>query len=341
MRLLDSRRLTGPNLLLDRAGAVVDVALAPAEVPAAIELWRGCARRLLEAVGWEREKLAARRFPGGASLAFTAPIDALYAATEVNEAAWAMAEAALAKPSVAPADLEAVAALLRTAIAAESNPALLALERAAAVHGVAFLADADCASVGLGAGSLAWPVRGLPDPAAVDWSRVRDVPVVLVTGTNGKTTTVRLLAAMLAVSGKVAGFTSTDRIEVGGKVLERGDYSGPGGARTLLRDPRVEAAVLETARGGILRRGLAVRSADAALVTNVAADHLGDLGVHDLRTLAEAKLVVARAVPPRGRLVLPAADRELAMQGPKSGGAPILWFGLDPAAPPIAAAAAG
>src|SRR6202035_2235354 len=135
MRLLDSRRLTGPNLLLDRAGAVVDVALAPGEVPAAIELWRGCARRLLEAVGWEREKLAARRFPGGASLAFTAPIDALYAATEVNEAAGAMAEAALAKPSVAPADLEAVAALLRTAIAAESNPALLALERAAAVHG--------------------------------------------------------------------------------------------------------------------------------------------------------------------------------------------------------------
>src|SRR4051812_13381500 len=93
MQILESRRLTGRNLLLDRAGAVLDVALG-VEDEAVVELWRERARRLLDRLGWRGETLAVRRFPGGASLAFSAPIDALYAATEVNEAAWAAAAAA-------------------------------------------------------------------------------------------------------------------------------------------------------------------------------------------------------------------------------------------------------
>jgi len=128
----------------------------------------------------------------------------------------------------------------------------------------------------------------------------------------------------------MAGTTSTDVIEVGGEVIERGDFSGPGGARTLLRDRRVEVAILETARGGLLRRGLAGDRADAALVTNIAGDHLGEFGIHDLPGLAAAKLVVARAVGPRGRIVLNADDPELvaAAAGLRS---PILWLSLDPA----------
>jgi len=81
-----------------------------------------------------------------------------------------------------------------------------------------------------------------------------------------------------------------------GEVLEEGDFSGPGGARTLLRDRRVEVAILETARGGILRRGLAVQRADAAAVTNVADDHLGEFGIESLAELADAKLLVAKAL---------------------------------------------
>src|SRR6202040_1882802 len=104
--------------------------------------------------------------------------------------------------------------------------------------------------VGLGAGSRTWPRGELPPPAAVDWAAVHDVPVALVTGTNGKTTTVRLTAAMLAAAGRTAGMTTTDYIAVGPTVLDAGDFSGPGGARTLLRDRRVEAAVLVAAPGG-------------------------------------------------------------------------------------------
>lgn len=330
MELLDSRRLTGPNLLLDRPGAILEVALSPEEAETAIAAWAAQVRRMLDAVGWTGADIAARRFPGGASLAITAPIDGLYTATEINDWSWEAAEAVVTGRE-AP-DFRAAAARLRDEIAREANPALLALQASAAAHGVAFLADDRTASVGLGKGSLTWPVRALPDPAGVDWGKVHDIPVLLVTGTNGKTTTVRLLAALVDASEQMAGTTSTDVIEVGGEVIDRGDFSGPGGARTLLRDRRVEVAILETARGGLLRRGLAVDRADAALVTNIAADHLGEFGILDLPALAAAKLVVTRAVRPQGWIVLNADDPELvAAAGDLR--SPILWFSLDPENP--------
>jgi cyanophycin synthetase len=332
MKLLDSRRLTGPNLLQDREGAILDISLAPAEADSVIDAWSREVRRLLDAVGWEREEIAVRRFPGGASLAFSAPIDALYAATELNEQAWEAATAAVA--GAPPPDAAAAVTSLCAAIDGERNPALLALRSAAEARSVTFLADDEVASVGLGIGSKSWPVGALPRPEEVHWERVHDVPVVLVTGTNGKTTTVRLLAAMARASGLVAGTTSTDRIEVGGEVLERGDFSGPGGARRLLRDRRVEIAVLETARGGILRRGLPVRRADAAAVINVAADHLGEFGIGDVDALADAKMVVTRVVTPEGRVILNADDPLVTARAGRAA-APIVWFSLDPERSPV------
>ena len=330
MLLQDSRRLTGPNLLSRRPGAVVEAAFAGAEAEGLIGAWRRQARRMLDAVGWREEELAVRRFGGGASLFLSAPIDVLYAATEVGEWAWEAAAAAAGGAGEPEAETFAAATeRLRGVIARERDPALLAMRDAAAAHGVSFLADDEQATVGLGAGSSTWPRGELPPPQAVDWAPVRDVPVALVTGTNGKSTTVRLTAAMLTAAGRVAGMTTTDGIAVGRAVLDAGDYSGPGGARTLLRDRRVEAAVLETARGGLLRRGLALERVDAAAVTNVAADHLGGYGIEDLAGLAETKLLVTRAVAPAGRAVLNADDAELAARGTR-GPSPVTWTSLDP-----------
>lgn len=326
MKLVDSRRLTGPNLLLDRAGAALEVSLSPEETEGVVRGWREAARRLLDAVGWNGEEVASRIFPGGASLAISAPIDGLYAATEVNEAAWVAAAAGEAF------DLPQVAERLREEIARDANPALIALRDAAAARGVSFLWDDYQASVGLGTGSLAWPMEALPAPESIDWSAVHDIPVLLVTGTNGKTTTVRLLASMAGAAGRVVGVTSTDRIEAAGEVIDQGDFSGPGGARTLLQDRRVEVAILETARGGLLRRGLAVSRADAALVTNIAADHLGEFGVLDLAGIAEAKMIITRAVGPEGRVVLNADDPELVSAAGRVA-APVVWFTLDPGNP--------
>src|SRR6185295_5188631 len=238
MELLVSRRLTGPNLLLDRAGAVLDVAAGPDEIAAVVETWRHQVCRLLAAVGWGGEQIAARTYNGGASLAISAPIDALYAATELNERAFEAAVAEL-QGAAAP-DLAAIVHGLGAAIAREANPLLIALRDAALARGVTFLADDKAASIGLGTGCRTWPTAALPRPDAVDWSALHDVPVVLITGTNGKTTTVRLLATMLLAAGRIVGTTTSDRVTVGGEVVARGDLTGPGGARTVLRDRRVE-----------------------------------------------------------------------------------------------------
>ena len=329
----DSRRLTGPSLLLDRPGAVLDVRLDDPARAQAIAGWRTTARRLLDAVQWFGETLAVRPFAGGASLALTAPIDALYAATDLNEAAWEMATAELEDRVAEPA--AAVVARLRSAIAGERNPALVALREAARARDAIFLAGEELVSVGSGGGALVWPAGALPDPATIDWGRVHDVPVALVTGSNGKTTVVRLLAAILAGHGLTVGHTSTDGVSVSGVRLAEGDYSGPSGARLLLRRPQVEAAVLETARGGLLRRGLGVDRAAVAVVTNVADDHLGEFGIDSLNQLADVKLLPARAVRPNGAVVLN-ADDPLLRERAASVSVPVVWFALAPSAPGLA-----
>ncbi len=334
MDVLDSRRLTGSGLLLDRPGAVLDVRLGDQDADQAIAAWEVAARRLLRDVGWADEKLATRRFPGGVSLALTAPVDGLYAATEVNERAWEAAAAELGEGP--PPDHAGGVESIRAAIAAEKNPALVALRAAARSRGLTFLSGEEQVSVGSGSGALVWPESSLPAPESVDWSRVRDVPIALVTGSNGKTTVVRLLAAMTRSTGRVTGFTSTDGVMVGTAAIADGDFSGPSGARLALRHREVETAILETARGGLLRRGLPVERANAAVVTNVAEDHLGEFGIESLAALADTKLLVARPLGDRGTLVLNADDPMLVERSPALR-VPITWFSLDPASPVIAA----
>lgn len=324
--LVDSRRLTGPNLISASPGAVIDVTLGDFTPEHVIEAWRGQSRRILDAVGWSDAELATRDFPGGASLLMTAPIDALYAATEVNEWAWAATQSRLAG-SYEP-DLDEGAERLREVIAGERNPRLIALRDEAAELSVCFLSDDDLVSVGMGSGSVTWPVDSLPDPTQVAWSDVHDIPVALITGSNGKTTTVRLLAAIATAQRMNPGYTSTDGIYVLDQLVDADDWSGPGGARRVLRERRVDIAVLETARGGILRRGLAVQRADAAIVTNVAADHLGEFGVHDLEAIAEAKLVVSRAIEAGENLVLNAEDPAIVRLASRLGLRPT-WFAID------------
>ena len=323
----DSRRLTGPSLLLDGPGAVLEAACPPSLEDRLIGDWRRQALVMLQAVGWPEAQLASRGFLGGASLAIGAPADGAYAATLVNEWACEAAAGDLGAGPMPP--LESAAASIRREIAADRNPALQALAQAAAAHGVACILGDRRVSVGLGRGSDRWFDDDLPPPETIDWAAIHDVPVILVTGTNGKSTTVRLLATIARAAGKVAGLSSSDWVRVGDEVLERGDFSGPGGARLVLRDRRVEIAVLELARGGILRRGLPVARADAAIVTNIAADHLGEYGILDLDGVAEAKLVVAKALH-GGPLILNADDPRL-VERAAGAGAQIEWFTMAPA----------
>jgi cyanophycin synthetase len=134
------------------------------------------------------------------------------------------------------------------------------------------------------------------------------IPIIAVTGTNGKTTTTRLLAHIVKNNGYKVGFTTSDGIYVQNHMMEKGDTTGPSSAEYILKDPTVEFAVLETARGGILRSGLGFSRCDIAVITNIQEDHLGLSDIHTLDDLAKVKVTVAKSVKKDGWAVLNADD---------------------------------
>jgi cyanophycin synthetase len=314
----DSRRLTGPNLYFADSGAVLQTLGPHAADPQAHAAWRARVQQMSRVLGWSDTRDVVRQHPGGATLAFTAPADQLFTATEVNEWAWltGIGDASFHAPGHAASwDEDSARHTLLAHVAAERNPPLTALLDRARTWSLPVLLDDDTLSLGLGRGGRSWPLAALPSVEEVPWDALHSIPTALVTGSNGKTTTVRLLAAMLRGHGQRCAWSCTDGVYVERARLAEGDYSGPAGARSVLRHPEVEAAVLETARGGILRRGLAVRGVDAAAVTNLSIEHFGEYGIHDLEGLADVKLALARALKPEGVLVLNADDPLLLAKG--------------------------
>ena len=312
----ESRRLTGANR--DSANAAVILTpLGPAAADGAAHgRWIAQVVSMCAALQWPLPLPRVRAHRSGVFLAFASPADCMFTATEVNEWAWERAAAHHPEHAVAgfvlaqPAAEHAVAYFARRAALERSGPRAR-LAAAAEAHGLMFLEDDDTVSLGEGQGSISYPRAALPLPMDVPWSRLFAVPKLLITGSNGKTTTSRLLAAMASAAGLAPGLCSTEGVVVAGRTVAHGDYAGPAGARAVLRHAQVTAAVLETARGGILRRGLAVPRADVAVVTNVSADHLGEYGVDSVEDIAEVKLVLAHAVQEWGTLVLNGTDHTL------------------------------
>ena len=323
--LTDSRRLTGANLFWDSPSAIIDVAMAGALKPF-ITAWEEAAQNLLEAVGYAQESTCYRVYDGGASLLISAPIDVLYSMCELNEAAWAIACRAEAYSS--DHQIEDEIKRLNTLFSEESFPRLLALQEAAVQKNVPFLWDDDEVSIGYGKRAMVWPRNELPSPEALDWSGFGAVPLALVTGTNGKSTTVRMTAAIMQAAGLQAGLTSTDFIRVGERTIDTGDYSGTGGARMLMRQSDLDIAVLEVARGGLLRRGLGVEQAHAALITNVASDHLGEYGINSVDELRLAKFIVHRALKGDAPLILNADDEGIVAHSNALSNT-LFWISLD------------
>jgi len=207
----------------------------------------------------------------------------------------------------------------------EQNSVLIAIQQAASDNNVKFLSDDDDISLGYGKTCQVYPVNDLPKAKDIDWDNIKDIPVAMVTGTNGKSTTVRLASSVVEAAGLNCGITSTDYIRVGDKIIDNGDYSGPGGARTLLRHPDTQTAILEVARGGMLRRGLGVNQATCVVVTNVAEDHLGEYGINTLDDMVEAKFTIRQAINKDQDLILNADDAG-SVKFAKTLGNTIVWF---------------
>lgn len=162
----------------------------------------------------------------------------------------------------------------------------------------------------------------------------RGVPIISISGTNGKSTTTRMIAHIARHAGRHVGTTTTDGVLVDERMVEPGDFTGPQGARAVLDRDDVDLAVLETARGGILLRGLGYESNDASVLTNVSGDHLDLQGLHTLPELAEVKSVICRVTKPHGAVVLN-ADDELVAATARKASAPVWWFSLRPSSPRV------
>lgn len=154
------------------------------------------------------------------------------------------------------------------------------------------------------------------------------VPIVAITGTNGKTTTTRLVSHIMRMKGFKVGYTTTDGVYIQNRLMMTGDCTGPASAEFVLRDPTIDFAVLESARGGLLRAGLGFKSCDVAIVTNVAPDHLGLKGIQTIEQLARAKGVIPETVHAGGYAILN-ADDELVYEMRKSVSANVALFSMD------------
>ncbi|MCX7053435.1 MAG: Mur ligase family protein [Proteobacteria bacterium] len=321
----------GTGAVLETVGVAIDDALLCG--------WHARVERARRHLGWDRTApgsppapaIVARRHATGASLALQAPVDQLFTATELNE--WALCATVFERDPVRwanvtvdlladyledasdPADvippvLEEHAALARLAVraASERRPDVVTLIEAASARRVGHLLDEATLTLGSGKGSQSFSLDALPATDTVPWASLHAIPIAAITGSNGKTTTVRLVAACARAHGWRDGFNCTDGVVIDRKLVASGDYSGPAGTRLVLRNTSVEAAVLETARGGILRRGLAADRADVAIVTNISPDHFGEYGIDDLDGLADVKLSITHLLDRDGLLVLNADD---------------------------------
>ena len=311
MRLVDTRRLTGPNHLARTPLVLVEIGLDEGELlEPAVAAYGTQLARMRVAVGLSAHVVVLQRsHVGGAVFGYEAPIDVMLVCAEISE--WAV-ESAVEVLGGRPAHaLEPKRTEIEAMLAHHRRPRLLALVREAAKRNLPLLWDDAQVSLGTGSRSVSFANDALPEIDAVAWGELGAIPTALVTGTNGKTTSSRLLARIATEAGLCVGITSTGGIAIGTEVIEDGDWTGPAAARIVLRRRDVELAVLETARGGILRRGLAVDTCDVALITNVSDDHIGLYGIDDVASMADVKGVVAEAVGERGTAVLNARDPRL------------------------------
>jgi cyanophycin synthetase len=162
------------------------------------------------------------------------------------------------------------------------------------------------------------------------------IPIIATTGTNGKTTTTRLIAHMAKMKGYRVGYTTSDGVYIQNRLLMKGDCTGPASAEFVLKDPTVNFAVLECARGGLLRAGLGFKKCDVGIVTNVAADHLGLKGIHTIEQLAKVKGVIPETVLPDGYAILN-ADDDLVYEMRRSINCNLALFSMDEENPRIKA----
>lgn len=278
-------RITGKHLFLEDTGAGIWI---KEQSESQIKVITKRIREGAERIGLQVQPRVIR-FTKETVFAIDFPCDLLYTACELLE--WAVEQ-------------ERDFSSVQEAYEKEENIPWRDLKKWANFHKLPYFDDEDGVTLGLGKYSETWALDALPNINELNIKKYLKIPVVYLTGTNGKTTSSRMLASILKEAGYRVGLTSSDGVIVHQEWVSKGDWTGPGAARQVLRHPEVDCAVLETARGGLMRRGLVLQGVDAAAITNISNDHLGKWGIHDLEGMGNAKLTVALGVKNGGKLIL-------------------------------------
>lgn len=284
-------RITGTHAFVTGFGAALWTDVAADDDNQCLNIQQKVAHALSELGLTDHATLSHRRVYEQWVFVLDAPVDLLYTACSILEWAAGLVD-----------KFDDVA----REYAAEENLQWRELRRWAFDNRIPCVDDEDGLTLGMGHTSQTWTLDDLPSHDGLVASEFARIPAVYITGTNGKTTTSRMLSAICQHDEQFAGVgqTSTDGVRVNGEWIEKGDWTGPGAARMILRDSRVDVAILETARGGLMRRGLVIDDVEACAITNVSDDHLGTWGLHTVYDMAVAKLTVALGVKTYGGVLL-------------------------------------
>jgi cyanophycin synthetase len=293
-------RITGTHIFLDGFGASLWLDVDPKAETQRTDIEVRVHEALVELGLSNVMSLSHKRIYEQWVFVLKAPVDLLYTACSILE--WS-------------ARLVSKFALVQKEYVEEENLHWRRLRQWSHKNDIPCVDDEDGLTLGMGKTSCTWSLDSLPSIDSLDANQFGRIPAVYITGTNGKTTTSRMLSAICQHDAQFTGVgqTSTDGVRVNGEWVERGDWTGPGAARMILRDKRVDVAILETARGGLMRRGLVIDDVNACAVTNVSDDHLGTWGLQTVYDMAVAKLTVALGVKNGGGVLLN-ADCEILMK---------------------------
>lgn len=303
-----SSRLLGQNRFFDVPGAVMDISLTENN-QAVADLYQAELIKLLDLLPIKDYSVKVQVFSSGVNIAMSYPYDLLMVACDILDWVWYDVVDLLDKELAI--NLERSQRRFKARIKDNQQLLLRRIYDKARKKQLNFLVHDDLLILGSGVTQFRTKLNLISKISDIPWKQIANIPCVLITGTNGKTTTTRLTEFICRRAKLKSGYCSSDWVMVNGKQVINGDLSGPTGHQQVLMHPKVEVAILEVARGGLVKRGLLPNYVTAATITNISHDHIGQSGINNLSDLAQAKGIVYQAIKADGIAVVNLDDAHI------------------------------
>lgn len=304
-----SSRLLGQSRFFSVAGAVMDISISSENNQKIADLYVNELDKILSKLSIKDYEIKSLVFPEGINVAVRYPYDLLMTACEILD--WVWLEIVDFLDQNLQIRTKKGINIFSQMIEENQRIILRKIYNKAQEKKVNFFIHQDWIVLGSGVNQFRIKQNKITKLSDIPWKKVSNVPTILITGTNGKTTTTRLTEFICRKSGLKSGYCSTDWVIVNGRKVAEGDLSGPTGHQYVMMHPKLEVAVLEAARGGIVKRGLTPNYASIATVTNIAYDHIGQNGINTLADLANAKGVVYDALSDDGIAIVNLDDKHI------------------------------